>query len=221
MQPNLFFLCCKVRTSRLQAKPYNTNYFLKRCPSILKNLNYLMKLSLILAGLLFFSHLPAFSQKMLVLDNFGTKRFYYRPGDAFYFKQKNDPTLFKDAINQINDTTIILESIREPLTLSNVEFVYRPVPIASALAAGLGFIGVGYTGSGLVGYARDEPGPDEYNHQDALWIGGSSLIAAAIVYQFRWKKWRIKEDKVRLRILDTSFEDVEAELEVENESESE
>ena len=144
------------------------------------------------------------AQKYLIVDNFGKKRYYYEPGDVLLFKQKGDKTLFRDQISGFQDSAIVLASIREPMALSTIEKVYRPSRFAQVITGGLLLMGVGFGISGLTGIENDQR-----DHQTALAISAGSFAGAGIAYLLRYQRLKVKEDKIRIRILDTAFEEEE------------
>ena len=142
-----------------------------------------------------------FSQKFLVLDNYGKKRIKLNVGDDLYFKQVGNPTRYHDYIVGLKDSSLVLSTRNIEMELKEFDKFYFPNHTTRFLSVGTGFIAGGFLFAAAV-----EPliGENSYDQQESAIIGSSFLVGSLVFQLFKWKKFKVRKNS-RVRIIDTTF----------------
>jgi len=140
-------------------------------------------------------------QKYIVLDRYNLKRIYIKEGDAIRFSLKGDKAIFNDYIDKLNevDSTIFLAGAKINVPLKEFSSFYFSRSWANPMSTGLGFIGGGFLLSAAVYPLMGNN--VNYDPKEQAIIGASALTLGQIVRFFRVKKFRVKANRSRLRIL--------------------
>jgi hypothetical protein len=149
--------------------------------------------------------LGTISGKYIMLDRYGAKRIRLREGSEIYFKLNGDKRKTRDYIGEIweKDTAIYLLQSKQAVPLRHFESFYFPrkhIPILSSQAV---FVGCGFLFAAAV---ADLIPTRMYDQRESAVIGGSFLVFAQSVKVFKWKKFKVKPGKSRVRIINTSWE---------------
>ena len=148
------------------------------------------------------------TQKVLVLDRYGTKRIKLIEGDRIWFSLKKDSKVrYKDYIAQLNDSTITLANRKTKIKLSEISALYFTNGIMTWLNAGSYFVGGGFLISAAV---HPLVGDAQYDQTEAAIIGASFIAISQITRFLKRKKYKINSN-TRIRILDLSFQPKEEE----------
>jgi hypothetical protein len=160
------------------------------------------------SGAIFFAK-PVAAQRVLprvhlVLDYYGAKRVRLPAGTEIHYRLKGDRNLYRDYIGEFweADSAILLVQARTLVKLHEFEAFYFRRKWVRAGSAGLGFIGGGFSLAALTAPLFPVR---YYDPAESAIIGGSSLVVSQGIKLFRWKKFKIRPGKSRVRILNTSF----------------
>jgi hypothetical protein len=140
----------------------------------------------------------------LVLDQYGAKRIRLPAGTEIHYRLKGDRNLYRDYIGEFweADSAILLVQARTLIKLNEFEAFYFRRNWVRAGSAGLGFIGGGFT---LAAISAPLFPVRFYDPAESAVLGGSALLLSQGIKLFRWKKFKVRPGKSRVRILNTSF----------------
>ena|GEM_PF-2143023 len=152
---------------------------------------------------------PSLAQKYppritLVLDHYSSNRIRLAVGSEIYYKLRGDKNLYHDYIDEFweADTAVLLVQSKVLVKLYEFDAFYFRRNWVRAGSTGLGFIGGGF---GLAAITAPLFPVRFYDPTESAIIGGTSLVLSQAVKLFRWKKFKIREGKSRIRIVNTSF----------------
>ncbi len=143
----------------------------------------------------------AIAQKYLIVDKYGTKRIKLKEGDAIRFRQKNNPTWYKDVILELKDTSLVLQDAAMEIPVSDFSELRFPSTGSLLLMGSTGFMATGFLVSAAVHPLVKDA---QYDQKESAIIGASFLGAGLIGSIFRWNKYKIGK-RARVRIVDTTF----------------
>ena len=144
----------------------------------------------------------AYSQKVLIADRYTTKRIKLYEGDPIWFKLKGEDQIrTRDAIEELRDTTIVLQNKNHAISIYEIESLYFHRKFFKEFAPKLGYVGGGFLFSALVHPLIPNA---RYDREEAAIIGGSAMAAGQASKLFDRKRYKINKN-TRIRIIDLSF----------------
>lgn len=140
-------------------------------------------------------------QKYIVLDRYSPKRIYITEGQAIRFSLKGDKAIFNDHIETLNeiDSTIFLAGAKINVHTREFSTFYFDRTWVRPMQAGLGFIGGGFLLSAAVHPLMGNNA--NYDPKEQAIIGASALAIGQVIRIFKVRKFKIKTNRSRARIL--------------------
>lgn len=142
------------------------------------------------------------AQKYLVLDHYGYNRTLLKEGDRLNFRQIGHKTWYQDKILALKDTSLILEFAQMDMPLHQFSEIRFQRNYVMLLAKGSDLLAGGFLFSALVYPLVGNP---NYAQKEAATIGTSMFVVGRTARLFRWKVYRFRKEKARIKILNTSF----------------
>ena len=160
----------------------------------------MLKFTLLLAFLLFGSQ--GFSQKFLLLDNYGKNRIKLYKGAKIQFTLKNNKVKYHDYIAVLKDSSLVLGATGQEVMLEDFKQFRFSREWVQFLNGGTTVIA-----SGFLFAAAIEPAivDARYDAKESAMIGTSFFFIGQFARLFSWKKFNIKKGKRRIRVIDTTF----------------
>lgn len=143
-------------------------------------------------------------KKYLMLDRYGLKRIRLPEGSEIYFKLVGEKRKTRDYIGEIweKDTAVYLVQSKQAVGLNEFRSFHFPrnhIPMLSRQAV---FVGSGFLFAAAV---ADLIPARIYDRGESALIGASFLAISQPIKLFRWKNFKIKPGKSRVRIMNTSW----------------
>lgn len=139
-----------------------------------------------------------------MLDRYGIKRIRLPEGSEIYFKLLGDKAKNRDYIGQIweQDSAVYLVQSKRAVPLHEFYSFHFRRPHIDFLSRQMAFVGAGF----LFAAAVAELIPTRlYEQGESAVVGGAILASSQALKLFRWKNFRIKPGKSRIRIINTSW----------------
>lgn len=149
-------------------------------------------------AMLFFCQI-AIAQKFLIIDAYGYQRTKLYVGDQIIFRTHDTPARYSGIITDLLDSAMMVSGFDTPIPLSEVHTIYFQRKFITILRAGLGIFTIGYSGAALLHPIYPNA---QYDAKESLIIAASSLVLSQFLRIFKWRKFKIKAQKRRIRVLD-------------------
>ena len=149
-------------------------------------------------AILFFCQI-AVAQKFLILDAYGYKRIKLYVGNQIIFRTHDTPARYSGIITELLDSAMMVSGFDTPIPLSEVHTIYFQRKFITISRAGLGVFAIGYSGAALLHPIYPNA---QYDAKESLIIGASSFVLSQFLRIFKWRKFTIKAQRRRIRILD-------------------
>jgi hypothetical protein len=145
----------------------------------------------------------AYSQKYIIVDSYGTKRWRLDIGDEIRFKTIDSQYRNFDFIKELQDSLVLFKESGAYVHINEFEILYKPRPVVQGITTSSYFPATGFLFSGLVAYPLiTNPA---YSQSDAIILGLGFLALGQILRPIHYKKYFTKR-KSRIRIMDVRFQ---------------
>lgn len=140
-----------------------------------------------------------------MLDRYGLKRIRLPEGSEIYFKLAGEKSKIRDYIGEIweKDTAIYLLQSKQAVPLNQFQVFYFPRRHIPMLAKQAVFVGCGFL---LAAAVADLIPTRFYDQRESAIIGGSFLAISQPMKLFKWKTFKIKPGKSRVRIMNNNWQ---------------
>jgi hypothetical protein len=139
------------------------------------------------------------AQKFLILDSYGFRRTKLYVGNDIIFRTQDTPARYQGTIIGLLDSAIYVTGFSDSIPLKQIHTFYFKRNFVVALRAGMNLFTVGFMGAGLIQPLTNSP---YYDAKQSIIIGISAFAISQGLRLLKWKKFRLKPNRRRARILD-------------------